>query len=50
MLEQRRADKTTDKTRHGGLPAPTQDARTTTVGDGAACDGCDETITPFDQR
>jgi hypothetical protein len=50
MPDQRRADKTTDKTRRGGLPAATHDAPVIGVGDGAACDGCGETITPLDQR
>lgn len=46
MLDQRRAQKTTDKTRGGGLPAPTEYLRQVGVGDGRPCDGCGETVHP----
>lgn len=44
MYDKRRADKTTDKTRRGGLPAPTQHTVKVSEGDGKPCDGCGETI------
>jgi hypothetical protein len=43
-----RAEKTLDKMRRGGLPAPTQHTRTIGIGDGHPCDGCTETIEPTD--
>lgn len=46
MSDQRRADRTADKTRRGGLPAPTDYARKPGLGDGRPCDGCGETIHP----
>jgi hypothetical protein len=42
------ADRTKDKTRRGGLPAPTQYSRRPSLGDGRPCDGCVETIHPTD--
>jgi hypothetical protein len=44
MHDESRAAKTRDKTRHGGLPAPTEHTRRPTNGDGRPCDGCAETI------
>ena len=49
MPDQRRFDKTIEKTRGGELPAPTHDVSELSVGDGTPCDGCDETIEPRDQ-
>jgi hypothetical protein len=46
MPHQQRADRTTDKTRRGGLPAATEHTRQVGVGDGRPCDGCGETIHP----
>ena len=46
MTDRRRADTTTDKTRRGGLPAPTEYTRQVNIGDGRPCDGCGETIHP----
>jgi hypothetical protein len=46
MPEQRRFEKTLDKMRGGGLPAPTHDPRQLNPGDGSPCDGCEETIEP----
>jgi hypothetical protein len=46
MPDQRRAQKTTDKTRGGRLPAPTEYLRQVGFGDGRLCDGCGETIHP----
>ena len=46
MLGQRRAERTTDKTRRGGLPAPTGSSRKFALGDGRPCDGCSDTIHP----
>jgi hypothetical protein len=39
-----RAQKTTNKTALGGLPAPASDAPTLGIGGGAPCRGCGETI------
>jgi hypothetical protein len=44
--DQIRAERTTDKTRRGGLPAPKDYARRPSLGDGRPCDGCGETIHP----
>jgi hypothetical protein len=41
-----RARKTEEKTRRGGLPAPTMDYPKAAIGDGSPCDGCGETIDP----
>ena len=41
-----RTDKTRDKTRRGGLPAPTEHTQIVGRGDGRPCDGCGETIHP----
>ncbi|HEY7517933.1 MAG TPA: hypothetical protein VIE36_06535 [Methylomirabilota bacterium] len=41
-----RADKTRDKMRRGGLPAPTPHTQIVSHGDGRPCDGCGETIHP----
>jgi hypothetical protein len=46
MSDQQRADRTTDKTRRGGLPAPTGYARKPSLGDGRPCNGCGEVIPP----
>ena len=43
---QGRMDKTVDKMRRGGLPAPTKHNRVLALGDGRPCDGCGETIHP----
>jgi hypothetical protein len=48
MPDRRRADRTTDKTRNGGLPAPSGYSRQMGLGDGSVCDGCGETIQPSD--
>ena len=49
MSYQGRADKTRDKTRRGGLPAPTQHTLLVATGDGRPCDGCGETIHPSEE-
>jgi hypothetical protein len=46
MQEERRAERTTDKTRRGGLPAPARYSRRPGLGDGRPCDGCGETVHP----
>lgn len=46
MPDQRRFEKTIEKTRHGGLPAPTDDPRQLSFGDGTPCSGCGETVEP----
>ena len=46
MPEVKRALKTEDKVRHGGLPAMTADLPKIVLGDGQSCDGCAETIQP----
>ena len=46
MSYQGRLDKTSDKTRRGGLPAPTEHTLLVGKGDGRPCDGCGETIHP----
>jgi hypothetical protein len=46
MSYQGRLDKTSDKTRRGGLPAPTEHTLLVGNGDGRPCDGCGETIHP----
>jgi hypothetical protein len=44
MPDQRRFEKTLEKTHLGGLPAPTHDPRQLSLGDGSRCDGCGETV------
>lgn len=44
MPNQRRFEKTLDRMRSGRLPAPTDNTRHLSLGDGSPCDGCDETI------
>ena len=39
-------DKTVDKIRRGGLPAPTEHIRVVALGDGRPCDGCCDTVHP----
>ena len=46
MSDQERADRTTAKTRRGGLPAPTGYIRKPSLGDGRPCDGCGEAVQP----
>ena len=46
MPSARRAEKTLDKLRRGGLPAPTEHTLLVGQGDGRPCDGCGETIQP----
>lgn len=41
---QGRIEKTLDKTRRGGLPAPTKTAADFFPGNGKACDGCGDII------
>jgi hypothetical protein len=48
MPDQRRFDRTTEKTRSGGLPSPAGYSRQLSVGDGGRCDGCGETVQPSD--
>ena len=43
-----RADKTRDKTRRGGLPAPTSDRPAIESGNGQRCAGCSEPITQLE--
>lgn len=50
MPAQRRAEKTTEKTRRGGLPAATLDPPEYSIGVGQPCDGCGETIEPTERR
>lgn len=50
MPLQGRIDKTVDKMRRGGLPAPTKHTRLVGLGDGRPCDGCGETIHPTERR
>jgi hypothetical protein len=45
-MTQGRMDKTVDKMRRGGLPAPTQHTRVVALGDGRPCAGCGETVHP----
>ena len=47
---QGRMDKTIDKMRRGGLPAPTEHIRVVALGDGRPCDGCGETIHPTETQ
>jgi hypothetical protein len=49
MPDPRRADKTREKMRRGGLPAPTRHTRLVGQGDGNPCDGCRETIHPSER-
>jgi len=46
MPDQRRFEKTVEKMRQHGLPAPTQDPRQFSLGNGSPCDGCGETVEP----
>ena len=46
MSSVRRAERTLDKIRRGGLPAPTEHTQLVGNGDGRPCDGCGETIHP----
>lgn len=46
MPDQRRFEKTLDKMRERGLPAPTHSPRQFSVGDGSSCDGCGEPVAP----
>jgi hypothetical protein len=48
MGDQGRADRTTDKTRRGGLPAATDYQRQPCLGSGRPCAGCNETMQPTD--
>ena len=48
-MSQGRIDKTVDKMRRGGLPAPTDDKPSVEAGNGNRCSGCSETIEPVDQ-
>jgi hypothetical protein len=48
MRDRQRADRTKDKTRRGGLPAPIGYARRPMLGDGTPCDGCGDAIRPTD--
>lgn len=49
MPDQRRADKTIDKMRRGGLPSPTEHRRKIGPGDATPCDGCTESIESTDR-
>ena len=44
-----RADKTRDKMRRGGLPAPTSDRPTLESGNGRRCDGCGDPMTQLER-
>ena len=44
-----RMDKTHDKMRRGGLPAPTADRPAIDIGTYGLCDGCSDPITPMDR-
>ena len=46
MPARERVEKTLDKMRRGGLPAPTADKPSIETGSGNRCSGCDETIEP----
>jgi hypothetical protein len=48
MAFQGRIDKTLDKMRRGGLPAPSNDRPAIEAGNGCRCSGCSETIDPVD--
>ena len=49
MPNQRRFEKTLEKLREHGLPAPTHIApRQFSLGHGSPCDGCGETVEPGD--
>jgi hypothetical protein len=48
-MTQGRMDKTVDKMRRGGLPAPTSDRPTLESGNGRRCDGCSEPITQLER-
>jgi len=50
MPFQGRADKTIDKMRRGGLPAPTKHTGLVGRGDRRPCDGCSETIHPSETQ
>ena len=45
-----RVDRTMEKIRRGGLPAPTDAKPLVEGGDGNLCSGCSETIEPAEQR
>jgi hypothetical protein len=47
--DKRRADMTMEKIRRGDLLEPTSHRRKIGVGDGTACDGCGEIITPTEK-
>jgi hypothetical protein len=49
-MTQGRIDKTRDKMRRGGLPAPTGHGRLVNLGDGRPCDGCGDTIHPTESQ
>lgn len=44
-----RIDKTLEKLRYGGLPAPIEAKPVVESGDGNLCSGCGESIEPFEQ-
>jgi len=48
-MTQGRIDKTIDKMRRGGLPAPTRDRPAFESGNGRQCAGCNETITQIER-
>jgi hypothetical protein len=48
MAEDPRAQRTLDKMRRGGLPAPTKHTQRIGAGDGAPCDGCGQPIRATD--
>ena len=48
MSFQGRIEKTIDKMRRGGLPAPTSDKPSIETGNGTRCSGCTETVDPVD--
>lgn len=43
-----RTHRTEEKTRRGDLPAPMNTERHLGVGSGMKCDGCGDTVAPFD--
>jgi hypothetical protein len=50
QVTQGRIDKTIDKTRRGGLPAPTDDKPSREGSYGQRCSGCGETIESSDEQ
>lgn len=50
MPDRWRADKTLDKMRRGGLPAPAPHTTQLGVGVGSPCHGCTETIEPTEKQ